>query len=506
MKRGHYYLLIPLLFSSAVFSQHASIRSYVSSNQHKILQELTDFLSVPNVASDTLNIRRNAEALLRMLTQRNIDARLLETQPVGGPPAVYGELKTPGARRTLVFYMHYDGQPTNPARWIESQPWQPVLRTEAIENGGKVIPFPKTGEAIDPNWRVYARSASDDKSPILAALTAIDALRASKIALTTNLKFYLDGDEEAGSPNMLDILKRNKNLYTSDGWIVCDGPVHQNGQKLVYFGVRGIITAEITVYGAIRDLHSGHYGNWAPNPALMLSQLLSSMKDATGRVVIDGFYDDVEPLGQSERKALAEAPEYDKPLMEELGISWTEGSGKSLNELITQPSLTINGISSAYVGAQARTIIPSTATARVDLRLVRGNDPARQLERLKEHIRKQGYHTADRDPDQPTRMKYAKIARVTSRTGYQAVRTSMDLPLSKSLVSAIASVADRPVVRIPTLGGSVPLVHVADVLGAPIIGVPIVNYDNNQHSENENLRLQNLWDGIEMYAAILTMQ
>ncbi|HWP82944.1 MAG TPA: M20/M25/M40 family metallo-hydrolase [Bacteroidota bacterium] len=500
------FFLISLLLRSVGFSQSSPIRSYVTSHQHKILQELADLLSIPNVASDTVNIRRNAEALVRFLKQRNIEARLLETQPAGGPPAVYGELKTPGAKRTLVFYMHYDGQPTNPAKWIESQPWQPVLRTDAIENGGTIIPFPKAGEAIDPKWRIYARSASDDKSPIVAALTAIDALRANKIALTTNVKFYLDGDEEAGSPNMLDILTRNKDLFSSDGWIVCDGPVHQNGQKLVYFGVRGIVTAEITVYGAIRDLHSGHYGNWAPNPALMLSQLLASMKDDNGLVTIAKFYDDTEPLGEPERNALAEAPDYDKTLMDELGIAWTEGGGKSLNELLAQPSLTINGISSAYVGAQARTIIPATATARVDMRLVRGNDPARQLERLKEHIRSQGYYITDKEPDQQTRLKFSKIARVTSRDGYRAVRTSMDLPISKSIVAAVASVTNKPVVRMPTLGGSVPLVHVADVFGAPIIGVPIVNYDNNQHSENENLRLQNLWEGIEIYAAILTMK
>lgn len=499
-------LTVCFLLAGTVLSQSHPVRTFVSPHRHEILHELREFLSIPNVASDTVNIRRNAETLVKLLKRRRIDARYLETIPAGGPPVVYGELKTPGVLRTLVFYMHYDGQPADPRKWVQSQPWEPVLRTDALEKGGTVIPFPKAGEKFDPRWRLYARSASDDKSPIIAVLAAIDALRDSNLMLTSNIKFFLDGEEEAGSPNMLNILRRNKDLLKADGWIICDGPVHQNGQKLVYFGMRGIVTAEITVYGANRDLHSGHYGNWAPNPAMMLAQLLASMKDEEGNVLIDGFYDDVAPLGELEKRAIAEAPEYDATLMQELGISRTEGKGKSLTELITLPSLNVSGLSSAYVGRQARTIIPASATARLDLRLVLGNDPARQIEKLMNHIRKQGYTVIDREPDEAARRKFPRIARVVSRDGYRAVRTPMDLPLSRDVVAAVASVSSRPVVQLPTLGGSGPLVHVAEVFGVPIIGVPIVNYDNNQHSENENLLLQNLWDGIEIYAAILTMK
>jgi acetylornithine deacetylase/succinyl-diaminopimelate desuccinylase-like protein len=498
-----------LLFLVAVGFARAQlppVRSYVSSNQHAILRELTELLSIPNVAGDTANIRKNALKLVAMLKEREIEARVLESGVGGASPVVYGDLKTPGAKRTLVFYMHYDGQPVNPAQWIESHPWQPVLRTDALENGGTIVPFPAPGVPIPPQWRLYSRSASDDKAPIVAVLAAIDALRASKKALTTNIKFFFDGEEEAGSPHIKEVLLRYKDLFASDGWIICDGPVHQNGQKLVYFGMRGIVTAEITVYGANRELHSGHYGNWAPNPALMLAQLLSSMKDAEGKVLIQGFYDDVEPLGEMERTAIAEALPYDKTLMGELGFTQGEGKERSLMELITLPSLTINGITSGYVGAQARTIIPATATARIDLRLVRGNDPQRQIEKVKNHIRKQGYTIIDAEPDKAMRANNPRIVQFTSRDGYRAVRTAMDLPLSRAIVSAVASATDRPVVRMPTLGGSGPLVHVADILGVPIIGVPIVNHDNNQHSENENLRLQNLWEGIELYAAILTMK
>jgi acetylornithine deacetylase/succinyl-diaminopimelate desuccinylase-like protein len=405
-----------------------------------------------------------------------------------------------------MLYAHYDGQPTDPSKWIESKPWTPVLRTAAIEAGGTIVPISETATRLDGNWRVYARSASDDKSPIVAMLTAVDALRSARIPLSVNLKFYFDGEEEAGSPTMEAVLRANEELLKADAWIICDGPVHQNGQKLVYFGVRGITTAEITIYGANRDLHSGHYGNWAPNPAWLLAQLLASMKDANGRVLIDGFYDDVEPLADLERRALAEAPDVDDQLKRELGIGWTEGDGKSLGELINLPSLTVNGIASGHVGSQARTIVPSTATARVDMRLVQGNDPVRQLERLKAHIRKQGFYVADREPDAAMRHTYPKIALVTSRGGYKALRTPMNLPICRQIVDAVQSVSDRSVVRMPTLGGSVPMSFIPEIFRVPVIGVPIVNSDNNQHSENENVRLQNVWEGIEIYAALMTMR
>jgi acetylornithine deacetylase/succinyl-diaminopimelate desuccinylase-like protein len=230
------------------------------------------------------------------------------------------------------------------------------------------------------------------------------------------------------------------------------------------------------------------------------------MKDANGRVLIDGFYDDVEPLADLERRALAEAPDVDDQLKRELGIGWTEGDGKSLGELINLPSLTVNGIASGHVGSQARTIVPSTATARVDMRLVQGNDPVRQLERLKAHIRKQGFYVADREPDAAMRHTYPKIALVTSRGGYKALRTPMNLPICRQIVDAVQSVSDRSVVRMPTLGGSVPMSFIPEIFRVPVIGVPIVNSDNNQHSENENVRLQNVWEGIEIYAALMTMR
>jgi acetylornithine deacetylase/succinyl-diaminopimelate desuccinylase-like protein len=509
---GMIYFLIILFSASLVSAQQllnptrAQIRAYRQANEHKIVGELIELLSIPNLASDSINIRKNASKLVTMLEQRGVKTQLLEV--AGSPPVVFGELNTPGAKRTLMFYAHYDGQPVASLNW-ETEPWKPTLRDQATEAGGKIIPLPSADKKFESEWRIYARSASDDKSPIVAMLAALDAIQASKIKLTTNLKFFFEGEEEAGSPHLEAIVAKYADQLKADAWILCDGPVHQTRKQQLYFGVRGIISVELTVYGANRELHSGHYGNWAPNPAMRLSQLLASMKDEDGRVRIKGFYDRVEPLGPIEQKAIAEVPDSDAELMRSLGFAQAEGGGKKLIELIHLPSLNIRGLQSAAVGDNARNVVPAKASAAIDIRLVKGTDRHDMRELVKSHIRAQGYHTVEDEPNLETRLKYPKIVKVVWEEGYNASRTAMDLQISQAIISAIEHSAGEPVepvIKMPTLGGSVPFYIFTDILQAPAIGVPIVNHDNNQHSANENLRLQNLWDGIEVLAALMVMR
>lgn len=500
-------LALMLLLTHSLAFADGSVREYRRAHEHEILREFLDLLAIPNVASDKENIRRNAAVILTMMQRRKLSPRLLEASDPSSPPVVYGEWKTPGATRTLIFYAHYDGQPTDPRQWTGTLPWQPVLRSAALEAGGKLLPNPKAGEMINPEWRLYARSASDDKAGVMAILSAFDAMIASGMKPTSNLKFFFEGEEEAGSPHLGEILRQNKQLLESDAWIICDGPVHQSGRKQVVFGVRGDTNVDVTVYGAKRPLHSGHYGNWAPNPALVLAKLLASMKDESGRVTIAGWYNDIDPLGDAERRAIAEAPAYDDTLRSQLGLARAEGSGKSLLELINEPSLNINGISSGDVGALARNVIPTTASAVLDLRLVKSIDHRRQVERLIGHIQKQGFYVIDREPTDAERQRHPLIARVTQRPGgYNAERTRMDLPISLAVVTAVQSTSEQAIVRLPTSGGSLPLSIITDNLTTVTMTVPIANYDNNQHAENENLRLGNLWDGIETMAAIMTMK
>jgi acetylornithine deacetylase/succinyl-diaminopimelate desuccinylase-like protein len=480
------------------------VRDYRIGNEDRIVRELAEFLAIPNVASDTPNIQKNAAHLVEMLEARGIETHLLPI--TGRGPVVFGKLNAREATRTVIFYAHYDGQPVDAAAWTDGTPFEPVLRSDAIEAGGKRIPFPqnsaKQPAVYKDDWRMYARSASDDKSPIVALLAALDALRAKQIPLRVNLKVILEGEEEAGSTNLQRTLELHKNLLGGDLLITADGPVHQSGRPLVFFGNRGDIGLDITVYGPVRALHSGHYGNWAPNPAMELSRLLASMKDADGRVLIDGYYDDVVPLNGLEKKAVDEMPVNDADLERELGIAKPEGGGKKLFELLQEPSLNIRGLQSAYVGEHAQNVVPDRAEASLEARLVKGEDTQKKFEQIAGFIQKQGYYVIDHEPTIEERRTHALLAKVMNQGGYRASRTAMDLPVSKALVKVVQDASSGNAVIAPMLGGSVPM-YIFEDLGLPWIGVPIVNYDNHQHSSDENLRLGHLWRGMETYAAIL---
>ncbi len=473
-----------------------SIHEWRQARERALLSEFIPLVEIPNRASDKANIRRNADLVHSMLKQRGVSSRLLELE--GAPPVVFGEISTPGAKRTLIFYAHYDGQPVDPREWT-SPPFTAVLR----DAKGQPVDW-ENASVFDAESRLYARSVSDDKAPIMAILAALDAMKALGIRHQANLKFFFEGEEEAGSPHLEQFAKTYKELLAGDVWLICDGPVHQNRQPSLYFGVRGVTAVELTVYGPKRELHSGHYGNWAPNPAMMLSRLLATMTDGEGKVLVAGFYDEVLPLSAAERQALLAVPAVDEQLKEELGLVNTDGSGARLVERIMLPSLNIRGLESAGTGNSARNVVPAKATASLDLRLVKGNDHRRQVEKLRAHLRLQGYFVTAQDPTDDERRKHSKIAKLTAREGYNAVRTSLDLPISRDVIATLRKTYPN-LVLLPALGGSVPLWVFEQELQTPMIGVPIVNHDNSQHSFNENLRLANLWEGIVTMATLLAM-
>jgi acetylornithine deacetylase/succinyl-diaminopimelate desuccinylase-like protein len=481
----------------------AQVRSWRHANGWSLLQDFVELLSLPNVASDSVNIRRNAEAIRLELEERGV-ATELWTLADEAPPVVYGFLQVEGARRTLGVYVHYDGQPVDESQWAHPA-WSPVLYTRAQEEDGTPRPLPTEGEAIDPEWRLYGRSTGDDKAPLAAIFAALDALRASEIALTSNLVFLFEGEEEAGSDHLGAYMEAHREALTVDAWLICDGPVHQSRRPQLVFGVRGYTGIDLTVYGATRYLHSGHYGNWAPNPALRLARLLTSMKDEEGHVLVDDFYDSTERVSASEIEAMASLPDFDGELRRELGLARTEAENAPLADRLLLPSLNIRGLQSATVGDAARNIIPTEATASIDIRLAKGNDPEAMLDLVEAHIRDQGYHLVTAEPDLATRLEFPKIIKVDRRSGYRAARTSMDLPVAREIIAAADHAADGDLVLLPTLGGSLPLYLFTETLAAPVVITPIANHDDNQHAPNENLRLANLWYGIDLMASLFTM-
>jgi acetylornithine deacetylase/succinyl-diaminopimelate desuccinylase-like protein len=490
--------------AQGVEREHDAIAAWTGEHQHALLDEYEAFLQLPNVATDHAAIRRNADALLQMMQRRGLSPRLLENADRSAPPAVYGEWIVPGAQRTLVIYAHYDGQPVDAADWA-SDPWIPVWRRDRLDIAPEVVTR-DTSQAIDPDWRLYARSASDDKAGVFAILAATDALKAAGLQPNANIKLFFDGEEEMGSPHLRELLTLHHELLTADAWLICDGPVHQSGRRQLVFGVRGDTNVDITVYGPRRPLHSGHYGNFAANPALRLAQLLASMKGEDGRVRIADWYDGLEPLGTAERQALAAAPDDEAALLRDLGLTTSEMRGVSLPEAVNLPSLNVNGIRAADVGDQARNVIPVDARATLDLRLVKGNTVQGQFERLLAHIEGQGYYVLDRAPTDAERTRHAKIATVVLQPGgYAASRTAMDLPIARDVTAAMRTLAGDSLLLTPTMGGSLPLSVITDVTEAPTLVIPLANPDNNQHAENENLRVGHLWDGIATMAAVMRL-
>ena len=478
----------------------AAARRYREAHEADIIREFVDLLAIPNVASDSANIRRNTAAVIELLRRRGVTARALEGD--GGPPAVYGELRTPGATRTVVFYAHYDGQPVDPAQWTGT-PFAPVLREGSLAAGAKVIPLPASGQRVSGESRIYARSTSDDKGAIVAMLGALDAMKAGGVTPSVNLKFFFEGEEEAGSSHLRGMLEKNAELLRADAWVFCDGPVHQSGRQQVVFGARGVMGLELTTYGPLRALHSGHYGNWAPNPAVLMATLIASMRDDDGRISIAGYMDDVRPISGAERAALGAMPMIDTTLRRAMQLGATEANNAPLAERIMLPALNVRGIKVGAVRELAANAIPTEASASIDFRLVPNQKPERVRELVEAHLRARGYHIVRDSPDSATRIAHPKIVRVEWEGGYAATRAPMDIPFSRALLAAASSGATNPPLAVPTLGGSLPTSTFEQVLGVPLVVLPIANYDNNQHASNENIRLQNLWDGIELFAAVM---
>lgn len=486
-----------LVLLAVLFAAPSPARSFREAHEGAIVRQLADFVSIPNLATDAQNLERNAAYLAAQLQHRGLKVRRL--QEPGAPPTVFAELRAPGAQRTVVFYAHFDGQPVDPSQW-KSPPFTAVLR----DKSGRDLALPAAGDRLDPEARLYARSASDDKAAIVALLAALDALKSAGTAPSVNLKFYFEGEEEADSPHLRAFLEHNRELLRGDAWIFCDSPMHQSGRPMVVYGARGVTSVELTVYGPTRALHDGHYGNWAPNPALLLASLLSSMRDADGRVLVAGFGGGVVPLSPAQEKAVRAAPSIDAELRRSLGLAHSEAGDAPLAERITQPALNVRGLFAGKVGAQAANAIPTEARASIDFRLVPDQSPERVRESVERHLAAQGYFVVRDVPDAQLRLAHPRLVRAEWRHGYAGYRAPMDLPFARAVSAVVRGAVDAPLVELPNMGGSVPLSTLHEVLGAPVLILPIVNFDNNQHAANENLRLGNLWTGIDLFAALFT--
>jgi acetylornithine deacetylase/succinyl-diaminopimelate desuccinylase-like protein len=413
-------------------------------------------------------------------------------------PLVYGERVVPGATRTILFYIHFDGQPVDKARWKQADPWMPIIRAGTLEEGAGEIRDWSTRSTFPDTWRVYARSAGDDKGPIQAFVSALDAIGGKP---TQNIRVILHGEEEGGGPALDSVVRNHADKLRSDVLLIVDGPQHPSGNPTIYYGARGGAGLTVSVYTAKNAMHSGNYGNWLPDANVRLAQLIGSMVGPTGKVTIDGFYDDVLPFAPAALKMMQEVPDDSESMRQLYGLGSTDGAASSFQEGLNLPAFSVHMMKGGEVGG----VIAASATAEIAMRLVKENTPRQMLDRVLAHIRKQGYFIVDKDPDTAMLAAHPRIAKVTTRGGAAsgAWRTDPDVPEARFITDALRSRYGDRLVRIRTRGGGVPAGPFIDTFQVPTLGLSLANYDDNQHTDNENLRLANLWNGIATLAAIM---
>ena len=472
------------------------LRQAVTARRRPILEGLAEFLRLDTVSQNPEGVRAGAAWLVRAMQTRGLDARVMET---GGNPAVFGSLPLPGARRTLLIYCHYDVKPAPPAGWLQPSPFAPVLRAGTAEEGAPVLGLADVPDERLPDHRLYARGASDDTGPIWAHLTALELMRALRIAPRVGLKFIFDGEEEVGSPYFGAFTERHADLLAADLVLVMDGPKDASGRPTVAFGARGILSLELTLESARRDVHSGNFS--VPNPAWRLVGLLASMAAPDGTPLVEGLEDGVVPPSAAERAMMGRIPLDRAAIEKELGVPLP---AEYLERLMFRSTLTIRGLRSGFTGPEAQTIIPHQAAVAFDARLVKNQRVETVYRRILDHIRGQGFTVIESaDAPIPAELR-GRAIRVVERRGYDPAKTDVDLPISREVVETVERAhGGQPAVVLPTLGGSVPLWAFTDILQRPTIVVPYANANNRQHSPNEHLRLDHLYQGVLTTARLL---
>ena len=440
------------------------IFAYVDEHAQAFLTRLIDYVRRPSISAYGEGIGEVAEYIAGVMREMGLSVRIM---PTSGWPMVYGEYFVGGNLPTILLYGHYDVQPPDPLEeWI-SPPFEPAIR----------------------DGRLYARGVGDNKGQHFAQLMAIETLLACRETLPCNVKVLLEGEEEVGSPHMSEFVSEHRDELQADLVIFSDGPVHENGESTLCFGVRGVLDIELRAFGANRDLHSGHWGGIVPNPLWTLVHLLATMKNDRGEVTIDGFYEHVLPITDKEREALAQLPIDVDDVKRSLGLKQLDEPQERgfFERLAAWPTLTINGIHGGYGGPGSKTVLPHQAVAKCDIRLVEAQTAEEILAKVKAHVQ-----------------RFAAEVSVTSHGGMDPSKTSLDSPFTGPIREAIRAVLGTYPLLVPAMGASIPEYVFTKTLGIPTFGVPYANADEANHAPNENMEIARFFSGIKTGAALLT--
>ncbi|MCP9236991.1 M20/M25/M40 family metallo-hydrolase [Lewinella sp. JB7] len=461
------------------------------------LAELTDFLAIPNDGNYPEQVENNLVWCRERFRGLDFTVTRLETP---GMPLLFAEKRVDPDLPTVLFYLQIDGQPVDSTAWDQPNPYRAVLKRQQADGSYVTVDPPAV---FDPELRLFARSASDSKGPAVAFITALDVLRARGIPPAYNVKVIMDFQEELGSDDLPGAVERHRELFAADFLVIMDGTRHVSNLPTLTFGARGIATVTLRIFGPRTALHSGQYGNFAPNPVFTAARLLAAMKDDSGRVTVPGFYAGVT-LSEADKRAMNTVPETHAAIRQMVGIAEEEAIGDTYQEALQYPSLNVRGIRGGWTGQEVRTLIPEFVTVEIDMRLVPETPGERQVQLLRDFIADRGFYFVDDEPTEEERLTHSRLISFTYSLGSVPFRTELGTPIDHWLTAGVTRALGREPIRMRLTGGSQPMGPFVNLLGLPAVSLRIPNPDNSIHAPNENLRLGNFREGIAECLGVLT--
>ncbi|MBW2148373.1 MAG: M20/M25/M40 family metallo-hydrolase [Deltaproteobacteria bacterium] len=442
------------------------IYKYIDDNSQRFISELNTLLKQPSISSQRIGVEECARLLAGMMEDVGIRCEILPMGGLNNPPPVYGEIFSPGAKKTVLIYGHFDVQPPEPLEAWDSPPFEPTIR----------------------DGRIYARGSADNKGQLFAHIKAVEAIMKTAKDLPVNLKFLCDPEEEIGSPSLDDFVRAHPDRFAADMAYNSDGAMDSSGRPILSFGNRGTCYLEINYQEANRDLHSGQFGGPVPNPNWRVIEFLSTLHDSTGRVAIEGFYDDIVPPTPAEKEAMAKIPFDEEKTRRYLGLKRFDGPEDMgyWEKIMFQPTLNICGYSSGYGGEGTKTVLPCKTRVKIDMRLVKNQVPRDIFAKFKKHMETHGFGDME----------------LKLLTTYNPAKTSIDHPMSKAIVAGVKKAFQSDPILHPVTGGSNPSSIITDFLGIPIIKVPYGSHDECNHAPNENLVIDLFIKGIKASATV----
>jgi len=442
------------------------VYAYIDAHTDDFVEDLVKLVKQPSVSAKGEGIRECAELVEKMMQEIGFSTKILEEEK--GNPVVYGEIKSKKSGKTLLFYDHYDVQPPEP---LEKWMYEPF--------SGKII-----------HGKIYGRGASDNKGNIVSRLKAVQALLEATGDVPVNVKFFVEGEEEIGSPHLEPVIKKYKDLFSADASIWEFGGTDRRGRPNLYLGLKGVLSVELRASGASKDVHSAN-APIIPNPAWRLVWALNLLKDEKEKILIEDFYENVLPPSSEEIECLRSIPFEEEETKKELGLKrflQNKSGLEALKALLYEPTCTINGLMSGYTGKGSKTVLPHEAMAKLDFRLVPNQDSTEIFRKLVRHLKKFGFGDLE----------------IIKHGCTEPTKTPINDPFVKLVAKTAEKVYGKRAVIYPISAGSGPMHLFRNFLGYPVVSAGCSHPESNTHAPNENLKIKSFIKGTKFIATLIS--